>query len=350
MNTLAVPLAAPRAIPIASPIALPPAVGIGAGFAVPQNPEVLANSLDVLDVGLGIWDEADRLLLYNRKINRLLAGFYTPALIGKPFETVLRSQVERGLFPAALGQEAQWLSARLAARGKSRAPQLLQLSGHHWIHLHENRTPDGCVVTGWVDVTELVHKRQVLEARNQLLAQQSATDGLTGLANRRRLDQALATEWQRAARNSASLSLLMLDIDHFKPYNDHYGHLAGDECLRRVAERLSQCVSRAGELVARYGGEEFVILLPGADVVHAAETAQRCLDRVQQAALPHSASPSGEQVSLSLGVACARPDARQPASALLRAADVALYRAKAGGRSRFEVATPADWAVAPVST
>ena len=238
MNTLAA-LSSPQAFHLghsAEPIALPTA---------PQNPEVLANSLDVLDVGLEIWDEADRLLLYNRKINRLLAGFYTPALIGKPFEAVLRSQVDRGLFPAALGREAQWLSARLAARGKSRAPQLLQLSGHQWIHLHENRTPDGCVVTGWVDVTDLVHKRQVLEARNQLLAQQSATDGLTGLANRRRLDNALGTEWQRAARNNASLSLLMLDIDHFKHYNDHYGHLAGDECLRRVAERLSQCVSRA---------------------------------------------------------------------------------------------------------
>ena len=343
MNTLAA-LSSPQAFHLghsAEPIALPTA---------PQNPEVLANSLDVLDVGLEIWDEADRLLLYNRKINRLLAGFYTPALIGKPFEAVLRSQVDRGLFPAALGQEARWVSARLAARGKSRAPQLLQLSGHQWIHLHENRTPDGCVVTGWVDVTDLVHKRQVLEARNQLLAQQSATDGLTGLANRRRLDNALATEWQRAARNSASLSLLMLDIDHFKHYNDHYGHLAGDECLRRVAERLSQCVSRAGELVARYGGEEFVILLPGADVVHAAETAQRCLDRVRQAALPHLASPTDAQVTVSLGVACARPDARQPPSALLQAADLALYRAKTGGRSRFEVATQADWALAPVST
>ena len=308
-----------------------------------QNRQVLATSLDVLDVGLEIWDEHDCLLLYNRKVNRMLGGFYTPALIGQPVEAVLRAQLARRMFPAAEGDEAAWLAQRLAERGSSQTPQLLQLAGGQWVHLHESRNSEGGLVTGWVDVTELVHRRQVLEARNQLLARQSSTDSLTGVANRRRFDESLAGEWLRAARSASPLSLLMLDIDHFKRYNDLHGHPAGDLCLRRVAGILGLCVSRAGELVARYGGEEFAILLPGADVVHAAEIAQRCLDRLRQASLPHGASRSSACVSLSIGVACIRPDsARAPEDQVL-AADQALYRAKTSGRARLEVAGPTDW-------
>jgi diguanylate cyclase (GGDEF)-like protein len=308
-----------------------------------QNRQVLATSLDVLDVGLEIWDEHDRLVLYNRKVNQLLSGFYTPAMVGQPVAAVLQAQLDRRLFPTAEGDEAAWLTQRLGARGSDQKPQLLQLAGGRWVHLHESRNSEGGLVTGWVDVTELVHRRQVLEARNQLLARQSSTDSLTGVANRRRFDEALGSEWLRAARGATPLSLLMLDIDHFKPYNDHYGHPAGDECLRRVAVVLGLCVSRAGELVARYGGEEFAILLPGADVVHAAEVAQRCLERLRQEAMPHAASASSACVSLSIGVACARPDSARAPGDLVMAADRALYRAKAGGRARLAVAGPNDW-------
>jgi diguanylate cyclase (GGDEF)-like protein len=201
-------------------------------------------------------------------------------------------------------------------------------------------------VAAWVDVTELVLKGKVLEASNQRLAQQTALNGLTGLANRRRFDEALTTEWQRAARGGTPLSLLMVDIDYFKNYNDNYGHLAGDQCLRRVSSVLSRCVRRAGELVARYGGEEFVLLLPGADIAHACETAQMCLDLMQQECVPHVASPTSMQVTLSIGVAYALPDAMldDPAS-LVNAADAAMYRAKSSGRAHYEVADRADWEI-----
>ena len=308
-----------------------------------QNRHVLSASLDVLDVGLEIWDDQDRLVLYNRKVNHMLSGFYTPAMVGQPVAAVLQAQLDRHLFPAAEGDEAAWLAQRLGTRGSSQTPQLLQLAGGRWVHLHESRNSEGGLVTGWVDVTELVHRRQVLEARNQLLARQSSTDSLTGVANRRRFDEALGSEWLRAARGASPLSLLMLDIDHFKPYNDHYGHPAGDECLRRVAIVLGLSVSRAGELVARYGGEEFAILLPGADVVHAAEVAQRCLERLRHEALPHAASESSACVSLSIGVACTRPDSARAPGDLVIAADQALYRAKTSGRARLEVAGPTDW-------
>ncbi|MHB8951023.1 MAG: diguanylate cyclase, partial [Rhodoferax sp.] len=133
---------------------------------------------------------------------------------------------------------------------------------------------------------------------------------------------------------------------HFKNYNDNYGHLAGDECLRRVASVLSRCVRRAGELVARYGGEEFVLLLPGADREHACEVAQMCLDLMREESVAHAASPTAAQLTLSIGVACALPDAMMDdPTSLVNAADAAMYRAKSSGRAHFEVAGQSDWEI-----
>lgn len=306
--------------------------------------QLLASSLDTLDVGLEIWDEHDRLVLYNKKINLIYKGFHTPADIGQTFEALMRAKLKRQLIPAAIGCEQEWLAQRLASRGTHKAHTLKELTRNQWVNFYETRTSEGYLVAAWVDVTELVLKGKVLEANNQRLAQQTAMDGLTGLANRRRFDEALTVEWQRAARGGTPLSLLMVDIDHFKNYNDNYGHLAGDQCLRRVSSVLSRCVRRAGELVARYGGEEFVLLLPGADMAHACEIAQMCLDLMQQECVAHTASPTSVYVTLSIGVACALPDAMldDPAS-LVNAADAAMYRAKSSGRAHYEVADQADW-------
>lgn len=320
------------------------------GFSRWPELRLLASSLDALDVGLEIWDEQDRLVLYNRKINELQADFHTPEHIGQTYEALLRLQVSRGLIAEAIGQEEAWLASRLASRTADREPLLQEFAADQWVHIHETRTPEGYMVTARVDVTGLVHRGKMLEASNHQLAWQSATDPLTGLANRRRFDEALQVEWLRAARSQNPLSLLMVDIDHFKRYNDHYGHLAGDDCLCRVATVLSQCVNRAGELVARYGGEEFLILLPGADLVQAADIAQRCLERLQHENLPHAASPTAAHVTLSLGVACLQPDANLNATVLLKAADAAMYRAKAGGRNRFEMALSIDWELPDAAT
>ncbi|MFZ3084217.1 diguanylate cyclase domain-containing protein [Rhodoferax ferrireducens] len=308
--------------------------------------QLLASSLDTLDVGLEIWDEHDRLVLYNKKINLIYKGFHTPADIGQTFEALMRAKLKRQLIPAAIGCEQEWLAQRLASRGTHKAHTLKELTRNQWVNFYETRTSEGYLVAAWVDVTELVLKGKVLEANNQRLAQQTAMDGLTGLANRRRFDEALTVEWQRAARGGTPLSLLMVDIDHFKNYNDNYGHLAGDQCLRRVSSVLSRCVRRAGELVARYGGEEFVLLLPGADMAHACEIAQMCLDLMQQECVAHAASPTSVHVTLSIGVACALPDAMldDPAS-LVNAADAAMYRAKSSGRAHYEVADQADWEI-----
>jgi diguanylate cyclase (GGDEF)-like protein len=137
----------------------------------------------------------------------------------------------------------------------------------------------------------------------------------------------------------------MVDIDYFKRFNDRYGHLAGDDCLRLVASVLSQCARRAGEVAARYGGEEFVLLLPGADAERACETAQKCLEKMQSEAVPHAASPVSQQVTFSIGVATLQPDFQSEASALVNAADVAMYRAKSAGRACYLVASSEDWGI-----
>lgn len=196
-------------------------------------------------------------------------------------------------------------------------------------------------------------------------------DPLTGVANRRALDERVAQEWRRAARHDTPLGLLMIDIDHFKLYNDHYGHLEGDECLRQVACVLGSTVTRAGELVARYGGEEFAVLLPGSNTATAAALAGKVRAAVNTLAIPHACSDAASHVTISLGVASVRPAAprRAPDTApgssaspaevglhlardLFDQADRALFAAKAAGRNQLSVSDgrrPARTSAAPLA-
>ncbi len=145
------------------------------------------------------------------------------------------------------------------------------------------------------------------KAQSDLLRNLSHRDPLTGVANRRALEERLAVEWRRAARHRFPLSLLMLDVDHFKAYNDHYGHIAGDACLERVAEALSQTIGRAEDLVARYGGEEFAALLAGSGPEEALALAEKVRAAVQDLAIPHARSNASDWVSVSIGVASVQP-------------------------------------------
>ena len=156
------------------------------------------------------------------------------------------------------------------------------------------------------------------------------TDGLTGIANRRRFDDALAHEWLRAQRSGGALSLLLIDIDHFKAYNDRYGHPAGDRCLRAVAQAMARPPQRPADLLARWGGEEFALLLPDTPAAGAVAVAQQLLQAVDALQLPHAASPVAPRVTVSIGAACGGASPQ----ALLDGADRALYQAKAAGRHR----------------
>lgn len=177
-------------------------------------------------------------------------------------------------------------------------------------------------------------RTQALEEVNHQLEVLSVTDALTRLANRRRFDAVWLDEWQRALRQATPLAVIMLDVDHFKAYNDHYGHQQGDECLRRVGEVLLTTVRRAGELVARYGGEEFVVVLPGTSVIHAMAVAESIRANIQAAGIAHAHSGVAAVVTVSLGVAVGIPTQGDARDALVHAADAALYRAKDQGRNR----------------
>ncbi len=176
---------------------------------------------------------------------------------------------------------------------------------------------------------------QKVAARTEALRQMTMKDGLTGIANRRAFDERLELEWRRSRRQQQPLALLMVDIDHFKPYNDRYGHLEGDRCIQLVAQTLAQAATRAGDLVARYGGEEFVLLLPQTDLAAALGMAQACAEALRKQGIVHQASPVAAQVSLSIGVAVLEADEQAPAETLIARADAALYRAKRAGRDRI---------------
>lgn len=173
------------------------------------------------------------------------------------------------------------------------------------------------------------------------LARLARLDQLTGLANRRCFDEILAGEWQRAQRHGWELALVVFDVDEFKPYNDQFGHPAGDSCLRRLAHAAREVVHRHGDLVARLGGEEFAVVLPQTPVGGAAAVADTLRQAVENLKLPHALDAGREVVTISIGVASLRPTAEQRIEDLIEAADQALYAAKRAGRNRV-VAAPAD--------
>jgi diguanylate cyclase (GGDEF)-like protein len=184
----------------------------------------------------------------------------------------------------------------------------------------------------------VAERTEALAEANRRLEQLSISDALTGLANRRHFDNVLQSEWLRASRAGAAIGLVLVDIDHFKRYNDHYGHVGGDRCLRAVAAALQVSVRQDTDLAARYGGEEFALILPGADIHVAMQVAERAHAAVLGLREPHLASAFG-CVTLSLGVASVVPGEDAGAERLIELADAALYRAKQQGRNRLVPAT-----------
>ncbi|WP_342116868.1 diguanylate cyclase domain-containing protein [Pseudoduganella sp. OTU4001] len=178
----------------------------------------------------------------------------------------------------------------------------------------------------------------------------ASRDGLTGLHNRRSFDEQMAVEVARHRRQHASLGVALVDVDHFKLYNDHYGHQMGDDCLRRVAQALADCTRRPGEVVARYGGEEFVVLLPNTTVEDVLRYGQWICSHIEGLQLPHEASAVGRNVTISVGLCAVVPGLDDTAVQLLAVADKALYEAKRAGRNRSTMGVASHGSVATVST
>ncbi len=304
--------------------------------------DLLVVAMNLLPIGVAVFDRRGRPVLLNRYLGELLPELQRSAP-AQGHKELLQMERRAGVVAENGGQMPPGSGA--PQPDQQRAPQLLQYPGDRWIQGYLAHEDQSVTVVARCDVTELVRDQRQAKVAYEQLSRQSAIDGLTGVTNRRRFDEILGSEWLRAARSGAGMSLLMVDIDHFKRFNDHYGHVAGDECLRQIAQLLQACVRRAGETVARYGGEEFVILLPGADVPQAEQLARRCLNGVGQMALAHAASPTARHVTFSIGVAQVFPSAAHDPASLVNAADAAMYRAKTAGRARYEVADLADWEI-----
>jgi len=217
----------------------------------------------------------------------------------------------------------------------------LTRDGHYvWIRdvVHVVRRPDGTVdsLIGFMfDISERKRTEQQLISLQKEMEELSFRDGLTGVANRRRFDAIIELEWSNARRNRQPLSLLMMDIDYFKQYNDRYGHLEGDACLKRVARILNSAATRARDLLARFGGEEFVLVLPETDETAAGKLAARCRELILAERIPHESSPIGSALTISVGAGTMIPGHDDALRPFIDAVDKRLYQAKQQGRDRI---------------
>ncbi|MDR7376267.1 diguanylate cyclase (GGDEF)-like protein/PAS domain S-box-containing protein [Rhodoferax ferrireducens] len=197
------------------------------------------------------------------------------------------------------------------------------------------------------DISERKKTEEELITLQKELEELSFKDGLTGIANRRLFDSIIDIEWTNARRNQQPLSVVMLDIDYFKQYNDHYGHLKGDDTLKQVAQTLAAAATRARDFVGRYGGEEFILVLPETNEASALKLAERCRTMVSQLQIPHAGSPQQPILTCSLGVATTVPAPDADIAAFIDSVDKLLYQAKQNGRDRVESAPRSPAAPTP---
>ncbi|HEX5338888.1 MAG TPA: diguanylate cyclase, partial [Gallionella sp.] len=181
-----------------------------------------------------------------------------------------------------------------------------------------------------------VNTHVTLKKKSDHLEKLTCLDGLTNIANRRRFDDFFQQEWNRASRTQKAISVILMDVDFFKHYNDHYGHSAGDTILAKVARSLSDTPARNTDLVARFGGEEFIAVLPETSIEHARAIAEKMRHNVECLDIPHAYSQASNKITASFGVATTIPSRNATSSELIKAADSALYKAKESGRNRVE--------------
>ena len=202
------------------------------------------------------------------------------------------------------------------------------------LHFDKKGRPDGFYGFS-MDITHTIRMEKRLKEANDKLQKIASLDGLTRIANRRKFDEYLACEWQRAYREQQPIALILCDIDYFKPYNDNYGHQAGDDTLQQVARVLKKQCRRPADLMARYGGEEFVAVLPDTDQNGAMKVGENLRKAIQSLNIPHAHSQTAPFVTISAGISCAVPDHTTSPETMIKMADAALYQAKETGRNRI---------------
>ncbi len=293
---------------------------------------VVDNSRDVIVLG-----DLDGTRTYVSPGIKAMTGWEPRDLVGRVFREMIHpsdvAEVEMAMRALRAGSEGGTLEYRTRKRDGE----------YFWVEgsLRVYRDPATGRPVGFLnlvrDISERKRTEEHLQSAYRAMESLVVVDALTGISNRRRFDEALATEWRRALRESDKLSLLLIDADHFKRYNDTYGHVRGDSCLKQIAEAALDVVLRPGDLVARYGGEEFAVVLPGTDEMGAKAVAEDICQAVRNRRLPHEGNAPGI-VTVSVGCATIIPVRGKAPQDLIESADQALYRAKGRGRNRVVVA------------
>ena len=309
---------------------------------------LLHSVVNAVTVGAIVLDHERRVVLWNSwmashagvpQAQAIGADFFTlfPALTSGRVATAIAQALDSN-FPSLLSQSLNKAPFPLYAPGATaaHAERIQQAIAVTPVEVHG--APRHCLIQ-ISDVSIAVGREKLLREQTMELRSQTFADGLTGIANRRHFDVAIEREHRRARRSGTPLSLLMIDIDHFKAYNDHYGHQKGDQCLIAVAAALDALLKRSTDLMARYGGEEFAMILPDTDTAQAAQMAEAIRARTEQLAIPHAHGGANGHVTVSIGVATQQADLAVDVATLIGAADGALYQAKKNGRNRAEVAT-----------
>jgi diguanylate cyclase (GGDEF)-like protein/PAS domain S-box-containing protein len=314
----------------------------------------LEDALEHMADGLVLYDKSNRIILCNHKYGQLFPLTSDLRRPGTHLADILRASIARGesRLPDEIDSEA-WIAERCRANPLP-GTRIIELADGRYVEARTRTSTAGGALSVLTDVTERRRTENELAALNAQLAELALTDSLTGLFNRRGLDTALTKEFDRGARETALLSVLLFDVDLFKAYNDTYGHQAGDECLVAIAKEVRAMVRRPADVAARYGGEEFAVILPHTPLSGAVEFAERLRLAVRRLRIPHKASQYGV-VTISVGVTTQVPGflIKHP-QGLMSRADAALYDAKAAGRDRVEadpraVGIPVDNSLAAAS-
>jgi diguanylate cyclase (GGDEF)-like protein len=302
-----------------------------------DNRNMLSHAMSGMSDGFAMYDPQGKLVYANPQYSNLFPLSGVVRVAGYNIRDILRKAIEtqeRRNFPIAVDE--QWIET--AARDLHRdKDEEIDLYDGRWLSLRTRMTADGMALVVVSDVTAMKQAEHSLRAVADRMKSLAETDGLTGIVNRRAFDEALALALARSVRERTPLSLLMIDVDRFKAYNDTYGHLAGDECLKAVTDCLRKAARRDTDIVARFGGEEFVVLMPEADEADACRVAGKFRDALHALNLPHTGSEF-TRVTASVGVAVKQSRGRAiTPSEFMQHADEALYDAKRGGRDRVSI-------------
>lgn len=308
-----------------------------------NRPGILDGVLSKMNMGVVVLDEAFRVVLWNSWMARH-SGHDTAAVVGQDFFAVfpdlqgkrMDSAIRHALhdnFPSVLSQTLHKAPLALfaSAAAREKGERLQQTVAVTPLAVAEFGRLCLIQIT---DVTAAVKRERLLREQALELRSQSYSDGLTGIANRRHFDVAMDKETRRAKRSGSGLSLIMIDIDCFKAYNDHYGHQQGDDTLIKVAGALAKMLQRPADLIARYGGEEFAVILPETDAAQSLRLAEAMRETVVALQIAHAKAAYAPHVTISIGVATHEANDTGDIVKLLGSADRALYMAKHAGRNR----------------